>query len=46
MGMADFLGMRFVLWDDSTSRKHVLAMANEIIKKGLAPEDSARVRRK
>lgn len=37
MGMADFLGMRFVLWGQKKDREQVLLAAAEFLRQGLAP---------
>jgi len=37
MGMADFLGMRFVLWGRAKNREHVIRAAAEFLRRGLTP---------
>jgi len=37
MGMADFLGMRFVLWGSAKNRDHVIRAAAEFLRRGLTP---------
>jgi AcrR family transcriptional regulator len=36
MGMNVFLGMRYSIWSESTSIEHITALANAILKRGIA----------
>ena len=37
MGLADFLGMRFILWESAPQIDRVLEQAMELIRHGLEP---------
>lgn len=41
MGMANFLGLRFAIWDDATPLQDVVAAAADFLRNGLAPHEES-----
>ena len=39
VGMNVFLGLRYAVWDADADTTHVAAVANRLLRNGLAPQD-------